>query len=407
MNRPPRLKVASVYGYLCTGGDESRLIQYLAARDTSRFDHIVVSAQEPNASSLELNGPVYRRIEDLGVEIVTLGLPCDHEERLVSPGPGLAARQARDFGLAIHRLRRLLVTRGIDIVDARISMGALLGAFAGRAAGARAIVSTNYELTRFAPPGWRQLGQAAYALTDALVCDSQANLDEMRAWMHAPPPGICVPNGIARPQPSRPPAELRAELGIPADAIVIGQVARIQPHKGQDLLLEAAPAILARHPRAFFLLCGYRQLARPYQERLDQLVAEAGIGARVRIVSWPGPIGDIWSTIDLHAHPTRRDSSPIALLESMSLGIPAITTQIGGIAELVAHEETGLVLPPDDLAALTGALLHLLDHPDEARRLGEAARARYEARHRPEIMARATEQVFDAVWAQPRLSTRQ
>lgn len=397
-----KIRVASVFGYLCTGGDENRLLQYLKARDTGAFEHIVVSALEPTAASLALNGPIYRKLEATGVELVTLGIPCDHEARLSRPGPRLAAAQARDFARAVRRMARLFRERRIDVVDARINMGTLLGTLAGRLAGVGGVVSTNYELETLSRPGMAPLGQAVYASVDALVCDSVANLEMLRRWMRFPPRGVCIPNGIERPRASRPREELRAELGIPAGATVIAQVARLAPYKGQDLLLQAAPAILAEFPEVVFLLCGYRQLASDYNARLERLIAEQGIQKSVRIVSYPGDIGDVWSVVDLHAHPTRRDSSPLALCEGMSLGLPAVTTDIGGIKELVAHGETGLVLPPDDVPALTAALLDLLRRPAWARQLGDAARARYEARHQPAVMARASEDLFRAVLERPR-----
>lgn len=396
-----RIRVAAVYSYMCMGGDESRLLQFLAACDRHAIEPLVISGMTPNAGSEQLNGAMLERVRALDVEVVTLGVPADHEARLQG-GAGVAAAQGRAFARMVRRLRSTLREREIDVVDGRVNMGTALGALAGRMAGVRGIVSTNYELTRFHPPGWNLLGQTAYSLVDALVCDSQRCLDEMLAWMWRPPRGVCIPNGITAPTAVRSAAALRAELKLPDDAVVVGQIARIQRIKGQDLLLRAMAPLLRERPNTYVLLCGYRQQAQQYQRELDAILAAEGIAERVRMVSYPGPIGDIWGVIDIHAHPTRQDSSPIALLEGMALGRPAVTTEIGGIPELVIEGQTGRVVAPDNVAALTAALRGLLDDPAAAAALGQAARERYLARHQPEAMARATEALYASVFERGR-----
>ena len=397
-----RLRVAYVYSYMTTGGDESRLLQHLACRDDRRFEHVVVTGMEPNAASVELNGPVHQRVRDLGVELVSLGVPADHDRRRSGASVGLALSQGRAFGSMVRRLARFLAERRVDIVDGRINMGTAVGVLAARRAGVRAVVSTNYELGRWQTPTTWAAGQALYAMTDALISDSQAAIDQMRGWMLRPPPGFCIPNGVVPPAPTRAAEAMRAELGIPPGARVIAQIARIQRIKGQDLLLKAVARLRERHPDVFLLLVGYRQQAVGYQRELDELVDSLGLQDAVRFVSWPGPIGDIWQLVDIHAHPTRQDSSPMALMEGMSLGRPAVTTRVGGIADIVEDGRTGFVLEPDDLDGLTRALGRLLDAPGLAAQLGAAAHDRFSAHHRPEVMARGIEAVYAQVHADPR-----
>ncbi|MCB9764500.1 MAG: glycosyltransferase family 4 protein [Alphaproteobacteria bacterium] len=399
--RPDRLRVATFYSYMCSGGDENRVLQYLGSRDDSRFELFVINGIQPDPDSEALNGPMQQRVRDTGVELINLGIPSDHQRRVDDPGLGLAADQAKNFARMVRRLARVLKEKQIDLVDGRNNMGTLVGTWGAKLAGTRAVVSTNYELTRFHPPGWRQLGQATYRMVDALVCDSDACLDDMRDWMRWPPPGFCVPNGIIPPAPTRDAADMRAELGIPADAVVIGEVARVQRIKGQDLLLEAGARLVKEFPKAFFLIVGYPQQAQDYQDDLRRIVAQNQMEDRVAFVSYPGPIGDLWQLIDIHAHPTRQDSSPIALMEGMSLGKPVVTTLIGGIHEIITNEETGLLIDADDGEALYRSLRRLLGEPAFAARLGAAAKARHRKNHSQETMARNQEAVYDEVWAAP------
>jgi glycosyltransferase involved in cell wall biosynthesis len=308
----------------------------------------------------------------------------------------------------VQQAARLLRERAIDVVDGRGDTGTVVAALAARLAGTRAVVSTNYfpQVKHAGPrsPAWH-LFRGVYGLVDAVVCDSQTCLDAMRRWMLFAPPGRCIPNGIAPPRATRPAQEVAAELGIPDGARVIGQIARIQPYKGQELLLAAAARVLAEVPDAFVLLCGYpsyNQEGLDHRDRLVRAIAAAGLGKRVRLAPYPGPIGDVWPLVDIHAHPTLLDSSPIALLEGMSLGKPAVTTRVGGIHELVRDGETGIVLPPGDAGPLADALLRLLHRPEEAVRLGRNARARHRTGYTPQVMARRIEDLFEEVHGAPR-----
>ncbi|HEX7035606.1 MAG TPA: glycosyltransferase family 4 protein [Pseudomonadales bacterium] len=403
-----RLKVASIFSNLIIGGDQNRLLSYLAARDPERFDHIVIGGMRASEEIEDLCGPIWDRFAALGVETVDLGMTTrylrwENASRLTRAGD-----KVKTLGQLIQRTARILRERQIDIVDGRCDMGTVMATVAGRLAGVRAIVSTNYcpQHAGFRTPVWSLIGRGVYSRVDAIVSDSDACLEAMREWMISPPPGYCIPNGIEPARPARPPAEVAAQIGIPAGAKVVGQIARIQPYKGQDMLLRAAPLVLAEEPNAFFLVSGYpgyTKEALAYLERLHALVAGHGIGDRVRIISYPGEVGDLWSLIDVHAHPTKLDSSPIALLEGMSVGKPCVTTRIGGIHELVLDGETGIILDPEnrDPALLASALLRLLKDPAEAARLGRNARRRYELGYTPKVMAERIDDMFDEVHTAP------
>ncbi|HET9002326.1 MAG TPA: glycosyltransferase family 4 protein [bacterium] len=348
------------------------------------------------------------------VEIVDLGIPARHFHWKKASAINRTVDQFQTYIQLIHRTARALREREIDIVDGRMEMGTVVATLAGRLAGVKAVTSTKYTpwtggerwFRRGPPLPWSLFGQGIYALVDAVICDSVTCLDAIRQGMVLPPPGYCIPNGIEPPRAERSREELTTEFGIPLGAKIVAQIARLWPTKGQDLLLEAAPLILAQQPDAFFLVVGYTgqtQVALDYRDRLDQMVQTQGLGDRVRIVAYPGSIGDIWQLVDVHAHPTRLDSSPIALLESMSLGKPAVTSRVGGIPELLVDGETGIILPPGDARTLANAILSLLQNPCEAARLGRNARQHYEAGYTTEVMARRIEQVFEKVYATPRI----
>jgi glycosyltransferase involved in cell wall biosynthesis len=405
-----RLRIASIYSSLIVGGDTTRLLAYLAARDRDRFDHIVFGGMRSSLEWENLSGPMWERFRALDVEIVDIGIPVRHLHWKRASRLNRTAGQFRTYSELVYRIARKLRERKVDIVDGRMEMGTVLAALAGRLAGVKAVVSTKYTpwsggerwFRKRAPLLWSILGHGTYMLVDAVVCDSATCLRDIRQGLRWPPAGYCVPNGIERPRVERPREELKRELGIPSGAKVVAQVGRLRPSKGQDLFLKAAPVILAQHPEAFFLVVGYAghtKVATDYRTHLDQLITNLGIQNRVRIVSYPGTIGDIWSVVDIHAHPTRLDSSPISLLESMSFAVPAVTTRIGGIPDVVISGETGIILPPEDAPSLADAIVRLLRDPHEATRLGRNARQRYESFYTADVMARRLEDMFEQVYA--------
>jgi glycosyltransferase involved in cell wall biosynthesis len=166
------------------------------------------------------------------------------------------------------------------------------------------------------------------------------------------------------------------------------------PFKGQDILIRAAAGALRQSQDLYLLLCGFA--ADPqYRQRLFDLAREEGVGDKVRIAGYQGPIGDVWSLVDVHAHPTLLDSSPIAIHESMALGLPAVVSDEAGIPELVADGVSGIIVPKGDVQACEAGLSRLLDDPELCNSLGAGARARYLTYHTPEVMTRTTENLFE------------
>jgi glycosyltransferase involved in cell wall biosynthesis len=142
------------------------------------------------------------------------------------------------------------------------------------------------------------------------------------------------------------------------------------------------------------VLTGYAHEDPTYVETLRQDARDLGIEDRVRIIHWPGSIGDIWELIDIHVHASFQDSLPIAITEGMAYAKPAVVTEVGGVREMVTHDLTGIVVPMKDPGALAGGILRLLREPETARRLGIAAQERYRLGYRPEVMTRALEDLF-------------
>ena len=390
MKRPAH--VLSVVGHLGYGGDENRLLSILQSVDQSRFRFTVLVM--PTGAGLDATcGSLESEIEATGVRV-------HHLDATSAPGwlprPVQAAiRMIRRIGAVVRLIRKW----DVDLVDARLDAGTH-GVVASAISRIPA-VSTHYHAK---PPKlfpfWWLLRTTSLNLADAVVTDSRMRRDELgRMIWNRSTTSHCIPNGIPAPVPRRPVSEVRAALGVPddPDIRIIAQISRLVPFKGHAVLLDAARLVIDADPRAFFLFVGYGRGGNEYEQQLHEKAVGLGIADRVRIAGYPGAIGDVWQLVDIHVHASLFDSLPNAILEGMSLAKPAVVTDVGGVTEAVENEKTGLVVPPNDPAALARGLLRLLGDPALAAAFGRAARARYETTYQPAVMTRAIEACFESV----------
>jgi glycosyltransferase involved in cell wall biosynthesis len=390
-----RLRIASVIGDLAFGGSQNRLLSFGRTIDKTRFEHVVITLYRGEVTHERQVGSLRPIFAESGIEVVDL----DMEPR-VRMRPSLRPKHVIVAGATmsrlVRRLCRVIRERRIDLIDAQHATATLFGVLAGSLT-RRPTTVTQYFPTYFDRAGMRLLGQGIYARADAFICDSKAHSDLINRWMYRPHRrSVVIPNGVPVPVATRTNLEMRRLLDIPLErsVSVVGQVSRLIPYKGHRVLLRAAGEVLAQRPDTYFIFTGYPNEDPTYAETLRAEALVLGIADHVRIVSWPGSIGDIWEVIDVHVHASLHDSLPIAITEGMSLAKPAVVTNVGGVEEMVTHAETGLVVPMRNPEALAAGILRLLREPATCRRLGAAAQGRYHLRYRPEIMSRALEALF-------------
>lgn len=380
MNRP--LRIASIYETLHLGGDEQRLLNFVRGLDRSRFDHVLYCLEDPPPERVQRLGSVRGIFEQHGVEVVMLS------SRATNPGGKF--KRGR---VVLARLARELRRRAIDIVDGRMGYGLIFGSVGGRTAGVAGITATEYNTETFwERPGFKHLAVLGIGLADVLLSDSHAQLNKLQAWLPRPHPRpLVIPNGMFPPRPNFSSEEMRAKLGLPLDPSlrILGTVGRLVPYRGQHVLIEAIPKILAAVPDVAFLICGYRSHDEAnvnYPEKLLERARELGVAGRVSITQYPGHSDDIWAAIDVLIHPTFLDSSPLCVHEAMALARPMVVTSAGGIPELVTDGENGLMVAPGDAEALANAAIRILREPELAERLRKAGLERFDKRHRAQVM---------------------
>jgi len=218
----------------------------------------------------------------------------------------------------------------------------------------------------------------AAACSHAVLCNSKSLRGEALALGIASPQklrllGSGSSNGVdvERFQPG--PSNLRAQLGIPSSAEVVGFVGRLTRDKGLPELIEAFDAILAAKPAAHLLLVGWFDAAEDalggeWRSRIQK-------NPRIHKTGFVADTAPYYRIMDVMVLPTWREGFPNVILEAAATGIPVVTTLSTGSRDSVVPEVTGLLILPGYPLAIEESVLQLLRNPERRFRMGLAARA--------------------------------
>ena len=166
--------------------------------------------------------------------------------------------------------------------------------------------------------------------------------------------------------------KMRRELGIPTDAFVVGTVGRLTAVKGQRYLLEAAANLAGDIPGLVCILLGDGEL----REELKARATALGMGQQVLFLGWRDDVAAIMSVFDVFVLPSLNEGMGRVLVEAMAAGKPVIASDVGGIKNLICHQENGFLVPPADPEAMAAGINGLYRDPEGRERMGEAGRQR-------------------------------
>lgn len=273
-------------------------------------------------------------------------------------------------GRILHRLRRRMGP--VEVTVAHGSDTGLACALAG--VGRRRYVYRQISDSAFWTPTRLKRARSRFGMNRAraVVSLSEFNRFQLIDRIGVTPGKIVVvPNAVpgADFHPGTPATRTaaRAGLGLPEGPVVLS-VGALTPEKGTDLAVTA----LARIPDAHLVVAG----AGSEAAHLEALAAAHAPG-RVHFVGTRADAAGLYHAADVLVLASRGgDSMPAVLLEAGLCGLPVVSTRIGAIPEVVVDGVTGIVVAPDDEAALADALTRLLADPEERARMGDAARAR-------------------------------
>jgi glycosyltransferase involved in cell wall biosynthesis len=165
-------------------------------------------------------------------------------------------------------------------------------------------------------------------------------------------------------------ARARQSLHIAAGAPVVTTVGRLTAIKQHDFFLDVAGQLVARYPDAVILLVGDGELRASLEAHAERL----GLGSQVRFLGWRRDLAAIYAATDVFALTSRNEGTPVALIEAMASGVPGVSTDVGGVRDVILDATMGIRVPVDDASAFTTAVLRLLDAPQERAAIAERGR---------------------------------
>lgn len=327
--------------------------------------------------------------------------PFRSDQRLVAElrGAGVRVEVAGDF---FHRTVPGMRDAALQVAGAAgtsrpwlAHAHTALAAAVARRAGARVVVGTCHGVAQGRPEALDLQDALAWQSCDVVTSPSRhwaARLTESFAVEHP----LVLPYGLnlaTYPRHARPPRHA-------ANNVRLVSIAEQTHRKGLDVLLDALPLLWRHFPAVECHLFGDGDEAANLRAQAARLDAK---GHRVVFHGHQPRPYDSLGEFDIFVLPTRSDNQPIAAIEAMLAGLPAVVTGVGGLGELVLDGRCGWVVPPDDAAALAGAMEEAVAAgPSVRANLGAAGETFARGQFDIDAAARAMNTLYERMWQRQR-----
>lgn len=326
--------------------------------------------------ALPWNGELKGRLEEVGARVIVV----NHGvlRRKYFNVFGLFDRLRKIVGAA-RSLAQVARENDISVVHTNTSV-VFAGALTARLARI-AHVWHIHEITTRPKFVWRTLSWLIPRLADRVVCVSSAVLSHLIAGNSAnAAKGQVLHNGIAPLVPCKGDRlRIRQELGLSDDDVLVGMVGRVNNWKGQMALADAAEMVVAKYPNSRFLFVGGTFAGEEHLlADLRSRVQKSCLCGSTTVLDFREDVPAIMSAIDVFVLPSiQPDPLPTVVLEAMSLSLPIVGFAHGGVCEMVADGETGLLVAPCDVDAMAAAIGELIAKPRLRTQFGEAGAERF------------------------------
>ncbi len=351
-----KLRVLHLIGTLAAGGAERNLYYLGPHFKTSRFDHSICC--------MISRGEFAEELEWAGVRIFELGY------------------RRRYFLGTVMKLADLLRREHISVLHTHLFEPGLVGRLAAWLAGTPVIITHEHGKTLWKKPYHHLFERLALWRTDMRIVVSE-DIRALRKKYEGTPDSklILIENAV---DPAKFEVDegtrkaVRRDLGID-DFFVVGTVGRLVPAKDYDLFLDVARGLIKADSRMKFLMVGEGHL----RAQLEARSADLGLEASVLFLGNRTDIPELLAAMDLYLITSAREGLPISLIEAMLAARPVVSTAVGGIPDVLAGGETGILVESGDAEGITAAVSGLMADPARREALGRAAREQALLRYSP------------------------
>lgn len=347
-------RIAYLIDGLSMGGAERLMVPILAYLSRVHFQPYVCAMQSKEGN------PMADELRSLGVPVECLNI-----------------KRLRDLD-AIPRLTRYL--RGIkaDLVHTQLEAANILGNISAKLLGLPS-VCTIHVMPSLDVKTKTKLHQKLEWFALRNFCDRVISVSEEARQYHieisgsSPKQVTTIYNGIdlsafldMNYAVER--RAVREELNIPRDANILITVAVLRPPKGIQFMIRALPAVLASHPNTYYLVVGNG----PHRDELIEEAGGAGVSERVVFAGMRRDVPRLLAASDVFVLPTLTEALPTVLAEAMAARLPIVASHVGGIPEMIARGQHGILVQPEDVDGLSNVCVQLLSQPEQRAAMGAA-----------------------------------
>lgn len=365
-------KIIEVSSDTNIGGAGKCLLTLLSEYDRDKFDMTVV---------LPKNSLLKPHIDELGVKVIEVD--------------GIADKSL-DFK-AVSTLKKLFKELKPDLVHTHASMSAR---FAARFAGAK-IVYTRHSVFPPSKKISRGIGKVINGavnnyFSDAIIAVAEAAKENLTDTGVDEKKISVILNGVKgldRVSEDEK-KEIRKRFNVSEDEKVVSIVARLEDIKGHDYFIEAADIIKKKGRKAKFIIAG----TGSYEEHLKQKVKNMGLDGTVLFTGFITDVDKLLNITDIQANASfGTEATSLALLEGMSLGVPAVVSDFGGNPGVIKTGKNGIVVPKQNSEALADGICKLLDDKAEYERMSRTSVEMFQNTFTAKAMTRNTERLYEQV----------
>lgn len=366
-----KINLLHIISSLQIGGAEKQVVTLLKHLDKEKYRIILCC--------LHSGGPLEKEIKNKDVEIVLLRM------------------RLRYIFFAMFKLIRLMKKEEIQIVHTHLYSDHLWGRIAARIAGVPVIVTTEHGRGMWKKGRHLLFERIANKFTDMRISVSE-DVRQIRIQReHTLPEKVITISNSVNPDEFIVADSIRddriKELGINSDDLVIGAVARFDPDKALDKLLEAVSLVAKSIRNVKLILVG----EGPLRKNLMDCAVRLTIADKVIFTGARTDIDELLSIIDVYVNSSIREGIPVSLLEAMAAKRAVVATNVGGNAEVINDESCGLIVEPNDIDALARGIISLLNDKALRERMGLKARARIQEHFSVKSQAGKIESLYEKI----------
>jgi glycosyltransferase involved in cell wall biosynthesis len=362
------VRVVEILATGTNGGAQEHVYSLMSRLDPSRYEATVVSLSP---------GSAVRKLQRAGFNVVVIDEPDD--------------------AIAVGQLTAILGDIRPDVIHTHMFRADVLGtksAIALANAGHRRpyVVSTVHS-SRVRSVADRDALRALTPQIDQLIAVSKSIEQKIANERPGLAPVRLIYNGVdlERYDHQEPCCTLRDEYGMEPSSQIVGVVARLEPEKGHQTLIDAWPHVLRRVPDAYLLVVGEGSL-RPV---LEQQAAANRVAHRVVFTGRRDDVPAVTAALDVAVLPSHREAQGLSILEAMALSRPVVASDVGGIPEMIEDGVTGLLVEHDRPDLLAAAIVRLLSDHALADTIARAGHDLVHDRFCVELMVKSVEAIYD------------